>query len=312
MEYKDYYNVLGISKGANGDEIKKAYRKLAIKYHPDKNQGNPTAEEKFKEINEANEVLSDPEKRKKYDALGENWNKHKESRNTSDGFDWGKWQDNEDFGERTYSHTGFSDGNHERANFSDFFESIFGAHSFNQQNGNRQVKGEDYSAETNLSLEEAYLGTTRQLHVNGSRFDIKIKPGVRDGQLLRMKGKGGKGRNGATDGDILIRIHVAEHPHFKVKENDLYAETNVNYLTMVLGGKAVVKTLKGSMNVEIPKLTENGKVLRLKGLGMPIFGKQNLTGDLYLKVLAKLPKQPSEKELSLLMQLEAEVKIPRN
>ncbi len=305
MEYKDYYKILGVAKNASPAEIKKAFRKLAVKFHPDKNPSNKAAEEKFKEANEANEVLSDPEKRKKYDELGENWNKQAQGRNGKEGFDWSKWQTHGD--SNSYGFSGnqdFQDGNASQTDFSDFFESVFGGRAYGSRSGNRPVKGEDYSAESTLSLEEAYLGTTRQLHVNSSVFEIKIKPGVRDGQTLRMKGKGGKGRNGAADGDILITIHITEHPHFKIKDSDLYAETFVSVYTLLLGGKAIVRTLKGSMKIDIPKETENGKTLRLKGLGMPLFGKPTEFGNLYLKVNALLPKNLSEKEIALLKELE--------
>jgi curved DNA-binding protein len=305
MEYKDYYKVLGISKTATAAEIKKAYRKLAVQYHPDKNPGNKTAEEKFKEINEANEVLSDSEKRKKYDELGENWNKHTKSRNAADGFDWSRWQTHDgNRGKANYGSSDFYDGDASHADFSDFFESIFGGRAQNGRKVNRPIRGEDYQ-ETLISLEEAYLGTSRKLQVNGSVFEFKIKPGVKDGQTLRMKGKGGKGINGATDGDILIVIHIPEHPYFKLKGIDLNAEVKVDLFTLLLGGSTLVKTLKGSMKVDIPAETENGKTLRLKGLGMPVFGKVNEFGDLYLKVTAQLPTKLSEKEIALLRQIES-------
>jgi curved DNA-binding protein len=306
MDYKDYYKALAISKNATAGEIKKAYRKLAIQYHPDKNPGNKSAEEKFKEINEANEVLSDTEKRKKYDELGENWNKHTKSRNAADGFDWSRWQTHDGHGSKgSNSNSDFHEGDASHADFSDFFESVFGGRAQNGRKANRPLRGEDYQAETIISLEEAYLGTSRKLQVNGSVFEFKIKPGVKDGQSLRMKGKGGKGINGAADGDILIVIHIPEHPYFKLKGVDLFAENKVDLFTLLLGGSTLVKTLKGSMKVDIPAETENGKTLRLKGLGMPVFGKVNEFGDLYLKVTAQLPIKLSEKEITLLRQIES-------
>ncbi len=305
MEYKDYYKILGVAKTASSDEIKKAFRKLAVKYHPDKNPGDTASEEKFKEANEANEVLSDVEKRKKYDELGENWKQHGQSKSGGAGYDWSKWQQAGQDSNGFYSSNNYSEGEARQADFSDFFESFFGGRAQAGKSSSSAQKGEDYSAESNISLEEAYLGTTRQLHVNDSVFEIKIKPGVSDGQSLRMKGKGGKGRNGAVNGDIFIKIHIPEHPHFKLKGNDLHAETAVDLYTLLLGGQAIVRTLKGSMKISIPKETENGKVLRLKGLGMPIFGKTGEFGDLYLKVTALLPKNSSEKEIALLKQIHA-------
>jgi curved DNA-binding protein len=301
---------LGVPKNATSDVIKKAFRKLAVKYHPDKNPNDKAAEEKFKEANEANEVLSDSEKRKKYDELGDNLNNHSQSRNGADGFDWSKWQTHADSGSSgNYRNQNFDDSQATNADFSDFFESIFGGRARNRTNSQRPIKGEDYSAESTITLEEAYLGTTRQLQVNGSVFEFKIKPGVQDGQTLRMKSKGGKGRNGGTDGDILITIHIPEHPHFKIKNADLFADAPVDLYTLLLGGKAIVRTLKGVMRIDIPKETENGKTLRLKGLGMPTLGKPSEFGNLYLTVHANLPKSLSEKEILLLKQLEAERKV---
>ncbi len=310
MEYKDYYQVLGVSPSATADEIKKAFRKLAIHYHPDKNEGNKAAEEKFKEINEANEVLSDPAKRAKYDELRNNYEQHQQRNSGSENFDWSKWQGNTS-GNRGgfYNQGAYHDSTAEDANFSDFFESIFGGRASSFSSAKGPQKGESYTAECSISLEEAYTGTSRQLQVNGTVFEFKIKPGVSDGMTLRMKGKGGKGRGGAVNGDILITVHIPEHPHFKVDRADLNATTPIDVYTLILGGKAIVRTLKGSMKIDIPKETENGKVLRLKGLGMPLFGKENQFGDLYIKVHALLPKNLKSKEIALLQQLEAERKV---
>jgi len=304
MDFKDYYKILGVSKTAGADEIKKAYRKLAIKYHPDKNPNNKAAEEKFKEISEANEVLSDAEKRKKYDELGTNWKQHQQAGGNS-GFDWSKYAGANQGGQQ-YTHTygGESDTFEDAGGFSDFFESIFGGRFGQQKNSGRRaaVKGEDYRAEITLSLEEAYSGASREFEVNGQKLRLKIKPGVTNGQVLRIKEKGAPGRGG-QNGDLYITIGVGEHPHFKRKENDLYCNISVDLYTVVLGGKTIVRSLKGTMKIDIVKGTDNGKVLRLKGLGMPVYGKTNEFGDMYATVNIVIPKNLSGKETELFKEL---------
>ena len=290
MEFKDYYKILGVSKTATTDEIKKAYRKLAVKYHPDKNQGNKTAEEKFKEANEANDVLSDPEKRKKYDEVGANWKNYQDGPPPQYGFNRGTRQ-------QQYSSGRFDeDGD----SFSDFFESIFG----NRFNGNRgRSKGDDYQSNVTISLEEAYMGTARLLEVSGEKLQIKFKPGTADEQNLRIKGKGGSGGKGGERGDIYVTVHVASHPDFERKGDDLYCEITVDLYTAILGGKTSVRTLKGPIQITIPKETEQGKALRLKGLGMPKYGSTTEFGDMYGKVKVALPKNLSKEEIELFQQL---------
>ena len=291
MEFKDYYKILGVSKTATTEEIKKAYRKLAVKYHPDKNQGNKAAEEKFKEANEANDVLSDPEKRKKYDELGENW-KYYQSGNPppNEGFNRGK---------QHYHYS--SDDDPGEGNFSDFFESIFGNRFAGSGRG--PSKGEDYQTNVSISLEEAFMGTARLLEVNGEKLQMKFKPGTADGQNLRIKGKGGAARKGGVRGDIYVTVHVSPHPYFERKGDDLYCDLPVDLYTAVLGGKATVRTLKGTIQSNIPGETDSGKVLRLKGLGMPKYGKENELGDLYAKVKVVLPKNLTKEEIELFQQL---------
>ena len=290
MKYKDYYKILGVEKTASIAEIKKAFRKLAVKYHPDKNPGNHTAEEKFKEINEANEVLGDPEKRKKYDELGDNWQQAQQG---------GSYQDFRGFntGNSGYA-AGESFGGGE---FSDFFESVFGSR-FGSGGSRGPQKGGDYSVEVDLSLEEAFNGASRLLDVNGEKLQMKFKPGVKEGQSLRIRGKGAPGINSGARGDIYVTVHILEHPHFERKENDLYCDAPIDMYTLILGGKATIRTLKGAIKIDIPKETENGKTLRLKGMGMPIFGREE-RGDLYAKVKAILPKNLTEEEKQLFIKL---------
>ena len=305
MDFKDYYKILGLAKTATADEIKKAYRKLAVKYHPDKNPNNKPAEEKFKEINEANEVLGNPEKRKKYDELGENWKYYQQSgqqpgQGQAQDFDWSKWTTNNGGGSRQYtSGEQFNEGD-----FSDFFENVFGGRfSGGKQSQQRTFKGEDYNAEMEVSLEEAYTGTTRQLDLENQKLQLKTKPGLKDGQVLRLKEKGGKGMNGGAAGDLYITVHIQEHPHFKRKGDDLYCDITVDLYTAILGGQALIRTLRNPIKMNIAKETDNGKVLRLKGMGMPVYGKENEFGDLYAKVNIRLPKDLSAKEIELFKEL---------
>lgn len=297
MDYKDYYKILGVSKTATTDEIKKAYRKLAVKYHPDKNSGNKQMEEKFKEINEANDVLSDRDKRKKYDELGENWRSYERSGANPNDFDWAKYAQQQQSGRRQKqeSESDFGGGG-----FSDFFEQIFGGFSSSTQ---RSTKGRDLRLDLEITLEEAYSGTTRQFSVNNETLQIKLKPGSYDGQQLRIKGKGEKGKGTAQSGDIIGFVHIRNHPDFTRKENDLYITTIIDLYTALLGGKATIRTMKGMVQIAIPKETDNGKVLRIKKLGMPVYGTQNEWGDLYVTLEIKLPKNLSAKETELFRQL---------
>lgn len=302
MDFKDYYKILGVDKNASADEIKKAYRKLALKHHPDKNPNNKAAEEKFKEINEANEVLSDPEKKKKYDELGENYNRYQQQGRPDDSFDWSKWTSGNQGGYSSFSGGQPFGGEGE---FSSFFESLFGGgRGFNPRRSNVKSKGQDYRAEMEVPLEDAYRGTTGRIEVNGKTLEMKIKPGIRNGQVLRIKERGGPGRNGGPKGDIYLTVIIPPHPHFERKEDDLYCNIPVDLYTAVLGGKQLIITLKGNIRIDIPAGTENGKVLRLKGLGMPRFGKTNEFGDLYAKVSIMLPKNLTEKEIALFKELQ--------
>ncbi len=309
MEYKDYYKVLGVSKSATKDEIKKAYRKLAVKYHPDKNKGNKQAEEKFKEINEANEVLSDDEKRKKYDQFGENWQYYEQSGNQG-GFDWGRYANQGGQTEYTFTGGGSDFGG---SGFSDFFETLFGGGGFGstQTRGRRrstgrtgQLKGEDLSGELSITLDDAYHGAEKLFDLNGQSIKLKIKPGISDGQVLKLTGKGNPGHAGGSAGDLLLKINVLSDPVFERKGNDLHTTMNVSLYTAVLGGKSPLRTFKGTINVTIPKESQNGKVMRLQGMGMPVYGKSNQFGDLYAKVSTEIPTGLSAKETELFQELQ--------
>jgi curved DNA-binding protein len=304
MPYKDFYKILGVSKSASTDEIKKAYRKLANKYHPDKTKGDKSAEEKFKEINEANGVLSDPVKRKKYDRFGADWKQYEEAGSQPGGFDWSKYTSGRGGQGRTMSEEEFGAMFNEEG--SDLFETIFG-----QQGGSRRgkrsraVKGDDFEAETTLTLEEAYHGSARLLTVNDQTIKITIKPGILDQHILRVEGKGSHGVNGGPNGDLYMTVRIAPHEEFQRTGNDLSCERSVDLYTAVLGGKARIKTLKGTVDVDIPAQTPNGKILRLLGLGMPVYGTKGEFGNLYITITLQLPENLREEELELFRQLSA-------
>ncbi len=300
MTYKDYYQILGIAKTATQDEIKKAYRKLAIKYHPDKTQGNKAAEEKFKEVSEAYEVLSDKEKRQKYDQLGANWKQYEQNPNYQNFYqnyqqNFNKQQSNK----RTHSNMDDSFGG---GGFSEFFQQFF---SKKKSSGGYSApqNGADIEGSISISLEDAYNGITRIIKGAGQQLKVKINPGIKDGQTLRMKGKGEPGKNGGQPGDIYLKINVTEHSMYERKENDLYYDVLVDMYSCILGGDIKIPSLKGEIKITLPKCTENGKVYRLRGLGMPVYQMPGEFGDLYAKVKVKLPDALSDEETELFLKL---------
>jgi curved DNA-binding protein len=304
MNYKDYYKDLSVGKTATSAEIKKAYRKLANKYHPDKTKGDKVAEEKFKEINEANEVLSDPVKRKKYDQFGADWKQYEAGGAQAGGFDWSKYSnDRGRQSQRTSTNeygSMFSDDG-----TGDLFEMLFGQHSNSQRRGRRTAaaKGEDLETETTLSLEEAYQGSIRILQLNGQTIKVTVKPGVADQQMLRIAGKGRDGSNGGPSGDLYLTIKVASDPEFQRKGNDLYCERPLELYTAVIGGKMKIKTLKDTVNIDISQETQNGKMLRLLGRGMPVYGTKNEFGNLYVTISIQIPSHLTEQEIELFKKL---------
>lgn len=305
MEYKDYYKILEVPKNASQEEIKKKYRKLAIKYHPDKNANNPKAEEKFKEISEAYEVLKDPEKRKKYDQLGANWKQYQHAHGgDSAGFDWSQFAAAQG---RRQSQGAYSDMFGAAGGFSDFFNSIFGGMGGFQSGGfgrsSMAHPGRDYETEMEISLEEAHHGTARIINVNGNKIRIKTKEGAYDGQTLRVKGKGEPG-NGAPNGDLYVKIKLASHPIFHREGNNLKRKIRIDVLEAVLGGKVELAGLDGKkFHLKLPAGTDSGKVFRLKGKGMPVYGKAKQFGDLLVEVQIVVPANLSSEELSLFEQI---------
>jgi curved DNA-binding protein len=305
MIYKDYYKDLGVEKTATPAEIKKAFRRLAVKYHPDKNGGDKSAEERFKVISEANEVLSDPVNRRKYDQFGADWKHYEEAGAPPGGFDWSKYTSGRG-GPTHRTGTHETDAMFTDDAVNDLFEMLFGQHR-GQRRGRPSVaiKGEDLATETTLSLEEAYHGTTRLIQLNGQTIKVTIKPGIADQQTLRIAGKGGGGLSGGPNGDLYLTVRIAPHPEFHRKGDDLHRGLPVELYTAVLGGKTQIKTLKGSVTVNIPKGTPNGKELRLRGLGMPVYAKKSEFGNLLVKVDIVLPEHLREEEIDLFRKLAA-------
>ena len=306
MNYKDYYKDLGIGKTATPTEIKKAYRKLANNYHPDKTNGDKSAEEKFKDINEANEVLSDPVKRKKYDQFGADWKQYEAAGAKPGGFDWSKYA-NDRGGQTHRTSTNEFDSMFSGEGAGDLFEMLFGQRRGGQRQGRKSVvvKGGDLTTETTLSLDEVYHGATRLIQLNSQTIKVTIKPGVADKQILRITGKGGRGLNGGPNGDLFLTIKIAPLPEFHRKGNDLHCGLPVELYTAVLGGKTEINTLKGKVTVNIPKGTPSGKELRLHGLGMPVYTKKNEFGNLLVKIEILLPENLSEEEIDLFRKLAA-------
>jgi DnaJ-class molecular chaperone len=314
MEYKDYYKILGVPKTATEKEIKSAYRKLARKYHPDVNPGNAEAEAKFKEINEANAVLSDPEKRKKYDTLGPDWEKRVQQRP----------------GAGTYTYTYGGGPGASAADFSDFFETLFGQRgstggsssgggfdfdlgSIFGRGASRTgpAKGGDVEEPVEVTLLEAMQGGNRVFNVQTDtggeapkmkRLNVKIPVGVKEGSRIRVAGEGNPGTNGGQAGDLYLVVHMVPDPRFRREGDDLYTEVQVPLTTLVLGGEAQVPTLNGKLTVKVPPTSQNGRTLKLKGQGMPAL-RGGQRGDLYVKLHAVLPTKLNDQQRTLFEQL---------
>jgi len=315
MDYQDYYRVLGVGKDASEGEIKRAYRKLARKHHPDVNPGDEAAEEQFKRINEAYQVLSDPEKRAKYDRFGAQWEQYERAGGRPQDFDWGAWQAQPGAGRsytRTVSPEEFEQMFGGGGGFSDFFETLFGGGGRRQSSffddqqtyQPRPRRGRDQEHVVEITLEEAFHGTTRALQFeDGRRIEAKIPPGVDTGSRVRLGGQGGAGAGGAAAGDLYLRIEVIPHPTLRRDGDDLLTTVPVDLYTVVLGGKATVSSLDRSVQLTVPPETPNGKIFRLQGLGMPRLRSPDQRGDLYATVEVQLPQQLSQREKQLFEQL---------
>jgi curved DNA-binding protein len=315
MEYKDYYKLLGVSKNASEKEIKSAFRKLARKHHPDVNPNDPQAEARFKDINEAYDVLSDPEKRSKYDQLGADWQRWQQAGRNPGDFDWSQWATGP-AGQRVHVRYGTAEDLEDLfgggSPFSDFFNSIFGGLGGNAQaasgfdNFNYQPqprRGRDMEHEVEISLAEAYHGTTRLLAKDGRRLEVKIPPGAKTGTRVRMRGEGSNGVAGGHAGDLYLRVNVAPDPHFERKGDDLYVAAPVDLYTAVLGGEVRVPTLVGEVKLKVPAGSQNGQTFRLRGKGMPKLHKPAEHGDLYARLDVRLPVNLTPKQRELFEQL---------
>ncbi len=297
MDYKDYYKILGIDKKATQDEIKKAYRTLAVKLHPDKNPDNKEAEEKFKLVNEANGVLSNPEKRKQYDELGENWQQHQHA---------GSQRGENPFGGTSGAGFGgqqYYGGGEGSSDFSDLFEQFFASNAGRGAGKSQNRKGGDYETEMEITLEEAFQGTNRIIQVEHEKLRISTKPGAYTDQQLRIKSKGANGSGEANRGDLFVRIKVKPHPQFIRKGDDLHHTFAIDLYTAVLGGEIIVNTLSGQVKVKIAEGTQNGKTIRLKGKGMPVYEKKDTFGDFYIQLQVQIPEKLTEKQRELFEEL---------
>ncbi len=305
MAYIDYYKILGVDKKATADQIKKAYRKLARKYHPDVNAGDKTAEKKFKEINEANEVLSHPANREKYDKHGENW-KHGDEYEKAQQQQRQYQQQQSGGGFGGYSEADFGEG----GDFSDFFQSMFGGSGggagFGRSAGGStsgKFKGQDVSAELTLHLRDAAKTHQQTFDINGKKVRITIPAGVADGQKIKLRGHGNPGHNGGPNGDLYITFNIAEDKHFKRNGDDLNADVEIDLYTAILGGEVTVQTLEGSVNLKVKPETQNGTRVRLKGKGFPVYKKEGSFGDLFVTYVVKMPTNLNTKEKELFQQL---------
>jgi len=302
MAFIDYYKILGVDKSASADDIKKAYRKLARTHHPDLNPNDKDADKKFQQINEANEVLSDPEKRKKYDQYGENWQHAEQFEQARQHGGGGGFSGAQDFGGGGQGFENFEGFSGEGGNFSDFFESLFGG----ARGGSRQAqfRGQDYQAEAHLSLRDAATTHQQTLNVNSKPLRITIYAGIENGQKIKLKGHGAPGVNGGPAGDLYITFFVDDDPKYGRSGADLYLTADVPLYTAVLGGDITVETLNGStLKLKVAPGAQNGTKVRLKGKGFPVYRKEGEYGDLYVTYNVLVPTNLSDKEKELFTQL---------
>ncbi len=292
MDFVDYYKILGVDKNASEEDIKKAYRKLARKLHPDLNPNDKEAHKKFQQVNEANEVLSDPEKRKKYDKYGKDWEHGEEYERAR------QQRHSSNFGGQSYSGEGFGD-----EDFSDFFTSMFGRSEGRGRSSHVKFRGQDYNAELQLELLDAYKTHQQTLTVNGKNIRITIPAGIENGQKIKLKGHGGEGINGGPQGDLYITFSITDHPRFKRMNNDIYTTVDLDLYTAVLGGEVTIETLDGKVNVKVKPETQNGSKIKLKGKGFPVYKKEGEFGDLYITYSIKIPTNLTDKQRELFTEL---------
>jgi len=292
MTFVDYYKILGLDKSATSKDIKSAYRKLARKLHPDLNPNDKDAKQKFQQINEANEVLSDPEKRKKYDQYGKDW-QHAEE------FEKAKQYQEQSSNARGARYSGAQSG----GDFSDFFESMFGGAAGGGRSRQVKYRGEDYNAELHLDLIDAYKTHKKTLTVNGKNIRITIPAGIENGQTIKISGHGGPGINGGPNGDLYIAFSIANHPKIKRLENNLYTTVDLDLYTAVLGGEITIGTLDGQVKLIVKPETQNGSKIKLKGKGFPVYKNEGRFGDLYVTYAIKIPTNLTDKQKALFTEL---------
>ncbi|MDQ3278459.1 MAG: DnaJ domain-containing protein [Bacteroidota bacterium] len=294
MEFVDYYSILGVAKNASEEEIRKAYRKLARKFHPDLNPNDKEAHKRFQQINEANEVLSDPEKRKKYDQYGKEWKSAEQFEQARQQRSGGRYRDTGSSPYEGFDGGGFDD-------FSDFFQSMFG--SSGRRERGTGFKGQDLTAELHLNLRDAATTHQQTLTINNKKVRITIPAGVEDSQKIRLKGYGAPGVNGGPDGDLYITFRIADDPQFKRLGNDLYTTANIDLYTAVLGGETTVDALEGKIKLKVAAGTQNGNKVRVKGKGLPVYKQEEEKGDLYVSFHVLIPQHLTEQEKALFTQL---------
>lgn len=314
MAYIDYYKILGVDKTATQDDIKKAFRKLARQYHPDLNPNDPNAKEKFQAINEANEVLSDPEKRKKYDEYGENWKhadefeaqrKAYQNQQGGGGGDGEYWYSTDGTHFSGFGGEGMHGFGGNGSGFSDFFEELFGHRGAGAGRGaHGAFKGQDIQGELQLTLREAATTHKQTFSVNGENLRITVPAGIANGQIIKLKGHGGKGVNGGPDGDLYITFNIADDPVFRRKDNDLYTDVNIDLYTAVLGGEVTVNTLDGQVKLKVRPGTQNDAKARLKGKGFPVYKQDGTYGDLIVTYHVTIPTTLTDKQKDLFRQLQ--------
>lgn len=305
MDVKDYYDLLGVSRNASDKEIKKAYRNLARKHHPDTNPDDPAAADRFKEINEAYEVLSDPDKRSKYDQFGTAWNQYQQAGDQG-GFNWSAWGGNPG-GYGTYTRVdNIEDIFGGSGGFSDFFETLFGGRRGQQTTGRRTFsqRGQDIEQSMQITLAEAYHGGTRRIVKDGRELEVKIPKGVKTGSKIRLSGEGMPGMGEGAHGDLYLVVEVLEDPRYERDDDNLYVDVDVPLYTMLLGGKVQVPTMDGTVTLTVPPETTNGSKFRLRGKGMPKLKNPDKSGDMYAVVHVELPTNLSSEEVELLEQLQ--------
>ena len=304
MEYRDYYQILGVDRNASKKDIQKAYHRLARQHHPDLNAGDKQAEEKFKEINEAYQVLSDEKKRKKYDQLGSSYREWQKMGGQPGGFDWSRWTSGQPGGYRVeFSNADMNAGDL----FSEFFRNIFGGgpSSRQQRSARERIQGQNLEVAVQVSLEDAWQGTVRTIQAGQRQLNVKIPAGARNGMRIRLRGQGQQGYAGGRPGDLDVIVQILDHPQFRREGDDLHLDLKVPLYTAVLGGDVDLPTLGHTGSLHIPAGTQSGQVIRLSGKGMPRLREPGAFGDLYARILVQVPTGLSEKEIALFRQLES-------